>query len=86
MLDYIPGCDIVTNFRFDSDGKVILEMVNDVRDKVRELPGFFQINKKPSTLLLSSTHSSNNPTPMVPPEAQPNLGELQESAGKWCQM
>ena len=54
-------------------------MVNETRDKVRELPGFFEINKKPSTLLQSSTRSSNNPTPAVPPEAQPNLGELQES-------
>ena len=63
--------------RFDSNGKVIEEMVNET-DKVRELPGFFQVNK-PSTLLQSSTHSSNNPTPTVPPEAQPNLGELQES-------
>ena len=65
--------------RFNSNGNVIEGIVNETRDKVRELPGFFQINKKPSTLLQSSTHSSNNPTPTVPPEAQPNLGELQES-------
>lgn len=62
--------------RFDSNGKLIVNMeetVDEARDKA--LPGFFQSKKKPTTHLQPSTSSSNNPAATVPPEADPNLGE-----------